>query len=91
MAAEFGDGNPFCINCRFFTREFSDLHEEMNGLDPHQGECRRHAPSAQVFSFYRPTHRMVRSARNGETVGLVLWPIVWPDDWCGDFADVGDA
>jgi hypothetical protein len=73
-----------CIECKFWRRQSNRFH-------PESGDCHRHAP--------RPTTEAIvvlggvgRSDEDEATTepaadgGIVLWPITYEDDFCGEFA-----
>lgn len=62
-----------CTNCAFYrSLSFTVGHSR----EPDSGECRRKAPSLNVFREYES---MIR------TYSLASFPLVLADDWCGEF------
>jgi hypothetical protein len=70
---------PKCLDCKFFcadrtSREYAgrQLEGKLEG-----GECRRHAPVVV------PT--LIRSLEIDKIVAHSFFPIVYDDDYCGEF------
>lgn len=66
-----------CESCYFY--------EEKNGPGGHS-ECHRYAPRPTTDP---PGHIETDNERASE--GLVMWPVVLPEDWCGEYRSQGDA
>ena len=68
----------YCEACRFFEADEPVPDPIEVGEAVVAGECRRHAPQARVH-----LHAMAPSPT--AVVGM-LWPVVVPGDWCGEWA-----
>lgn len=62
---------PVCVNCAFWAK----------AMYYDRGECRRHAPHANL---------RVRFPNDGRDNDYASWPNTHEHDWCGDFALDGD-
>lgn len=62
--------DPNCKTCTFRRQG-----QEKDGDET--GECRRHAPTARTFP--------VREQRSSLQENYAQWPVVFDDDWCGEW------
>jgi len=58
-----------CSNCRFW-RLFDPEEDE-------RGQCRRHAPAAQLMD--------AAGCNSNRDFAARVWPVTYADDWCGDY------
>lgn len=73
---------PKCLDCKFFctdrtSREYAGRQLEGKLEGEADGECRRHAPVVV------PT--LIRSLEIDKIVAHSFFPIVYDDDYCGEF------
>lgn len=63
---------PACNDCKFYESYFS-VDKSGTSEEAMEGLCRRNAPPA--FNGKDGSHEI-----------FAQWPLVYPDEWCGEFA-----
>lgn len=66
---------PTCSTCMYFVRDDSPAVI----VDPETGECRRYAPTGRTQPAADDGSRI-------ESNSIFHWPVVYDDDWCGEWA-----
>lgn len=62
-----------CWNCRFFATSIAMDRFQPPEQESQEGECRRHPP-------------VTDHGQRDTDVNYAVFPIVFADDWCGEFA-----
>lgn len=68
-----------CQQCLYFVPIDEDAPEHNEDC----GWCRRHAPIAWPLIAYWHSSEQMQFPKSHSS----CWPIVWPEDWCGEFRD----
>jgi hypothetical protein len=84
-------GSISCLDCFFFKKKRGDASDPDGGTATIEGECRRYPPvlqphdseQQQSFEYQETTGKWI--GRYTHSVVPWVYPMVWEDDWCGEF------